>query len=178
MLRSVAQMIQIAYQPAYDAFHTIFRFFQLDDVGVGNIETDRYRILDYYLCFPSELRNFRFPPKHSRFRKIGERFAQLNSFEKRPSADLVLGRMRPVQRACLETLEAEGFLATGALERQRIERADKRLSDHLAARISERRNGHPDLFEALEALATEYDLLGPNGLKARSGLLEHRYDAI
>lgn len=171
-------MIQIAYQPAYDAFHTIFRFFQLDDVGVKNIETDRYRILDYYLCFPSELRKFRFPPKHVRFRKTGERFAQISSFEKRPSADLILGRMRPVQWACLETLEAEGFLASGALERQRIERADRSLSDHLTARITERRTAHCDLFEVIEALATEYDLLGPNGLKARSGLLEHRYDAI
>lgn len=171
-------MIQIAYQPAYDAFHTLFRFFQLEDIGFDHAETDRYRIIDYYLCFPGELRNFRFPPKQTRFRKVGDRFALANSFEKRPSPHLVLARMRPVQWACLETLEAEGFLVEGALEQQRIERADRALSDQLAARVAERREGHPELFEVIAVLATEYDLLGPNGLKARSGLLEHKYDAI
>ncbi|GEC01469.1 hypothetical protein EJ082_05860 [Brevundimonas diminuta] len=171
-------MIQIAYQPAYDAFHTIFRFFQLAGLEISDVETDRYRILDYYLCFPSELAHFRFPPKHTRFRKLGERFAQTSSYERRPSAQLILGRMRPVQAACLETLEAKGFLVVGELDRRRIVRTVKPSPTDLAARIGARWEQQAELGEALRTIASEYPLLGPQGLKARSELLEHKYDAI
>jgi hypothetical protein len=171
-------MIQLAFQPAYDAFHAAFRFFQLRAILGSPVELDKYKILDYYLCFPSELAHFRFSPKHGKYRKLGEQYALTNNFEERPTGHFVLARMRPVQMAALETLEGEGFLSPHLLDELRVSSSAKPTPPEIARRVEYRANNNADLVAAISTLNSDYILVGPNGLKARSNLLEHKYDAI
>jgi hypothetical protein len=180
MLREMALMIQIAFQPAYDAFHAMFRFFQIKSLWNGNreIELDRYRIIDYYLCFPDKLVDFRFQREHARYKKVSKEFYAEHSFEYSPSGRVVLERMKPIQFAALETLAEEGFLEENSLYAFRVLLTDVMPSEHVSDRLSKRRSEHVELYDALSALLNDYDLLGPSGLKARADLLEYRYDAI
>lgn len=178
MLCAVARVIQLAFQPAYDAYHSAFRFFQLREVIGDSVELDRYRIIDYYMCFPSELATFRFNPAHRRFRKIGEHYAKANDFERRPTNRTIFARMRMVQAAALQTLENEGFLRIGCIDELRVEQTSKPTPDAILARVKKRRETYSDVIDALSSINTEYILVGPTGLKARSNLLEHKYDAI
>lgn len=171
-------MIQLAFQPAYDAYHTTFRFFQLREVIGDSVELDRYRVLDYYMCFPGELASFRFAPSHKRFRKIGEQYAKAYDFERRPTSRAIFARMRMVQAAALETLENAGFLRVGCLEELRVEQTSKPTPDAILTRVNIRRDTYSDVIDVLSTLRTEYSLVGPMGLKARSELLEHKYDAV
>lgn len=171
-------MIQLAFQPAYDAYHSAFRFFQLREIIGASIELDRYRILDYYVCFPGELASFRFAPAHRRFRKIGEQYAKANDFERRPTSRAIFARMRMVQAAALETLENEGYLRSGCLGELRVEQTSKPTPKVISDRVNLRLETYADVLNALSVLNSEYGLVGPAGLKARSELLEHKYDAI
>lgn len=178
MLRAVARMIQLAFQPAYDAYHSAFRFFQLREVIGESVELERYRILDYYMCFPGELASFRFMPAHKSFRKTGEKYAKANDFERRPTSRAIFARMRMVQVAALETLEAEGFIRVGCLDELRVEQTSRATPDAILARVKMRGEAYSDVIDVLSKMKTEYGLVGPAGLKARSDLLEHKYDAV
>lgn len=171
-------MIQLAFQPPYDAYHSVFRFFQLREVIGDRVELERYRILDYYMCFPGELASFRFTPSHKGFRKIGEKYAKANDFERRPTSRAIFARMRMVQAAALHTLENEGFLRVGCLDELRVEQTSKPTPDAILARVKMRRETYSDVIDVLSKLNAEYGLVGPAGLKARSELLEHKYDAV
>lgn len=171
-------MIQLAFQPAYDAYHSAFRFFQLREVIGDRVELDRYRILDYYMCFPGELAAFRFAQPHKGFRRIGEKYAKANDFERRPTSRAIFARMRMVQAAALETLESEGFLRAGCLAELRVEQTLKPTPDTIMARVKMRRESYSAIIDVLSKFSTEYSLVGPTGLKARSELLEHKYDAV
>jgi hypothetical protein len=50
--------------------------------------------------------------------------------------------------------------------------------DALSERITEANRVDGELESFLGTLISDYELMGPSGLKARTGLMEHRYDAI
>jgi hypothetical protein len=59
-----------------------------------------------------------------------------------------------------------------------IEPTGKRLPERVWKKALEANEQQEDLVAFLKLLASEYDLLGLHGLKARTGLLEYRYDAV
>jgi hypothetical protein len=177
MFCAVAQMIQLAFQPAFDAYHGIFRYFELLPLVKGKFEIDKYRIFDFYMCFPEEMADFRFSPSDARLRREA-RLASVDRFEAKPNSILLLSRMRPVQLVALETLEREGYLAAGSLEGGMLIPTDKLPSTKLGEKIDTRRSQHAAALNVLGAISENYSLLGLNGIKARSGLMEYRYDAV
>jgi hypothetical protein len=176
----MAQMSQLVFQPALDPFHAVFRFLRLFPLlkSADQLPQDHVRILDFYLLFPFRIREIRLAPEHQRYKRLSDKYADLKPYGEQPDAPLLFGRMEPMQTAALETLASRGFLDIRAFQSDEVRPTSLAVPDELASRVFSLNDQQSDLLEFLTTLATNYELSGKDGLKARSQLLEYRYDAV
>jgi hypothetical protein len=178
MSHSVAQMTHIAFQPAFDVFHTAFRFLRLRRlIAESPWHFDQLRIADFYLLFFFRLAEVRLSPKHRFIKRLAQE-AQRNRYEIQPADDVLFGRMRAIQAAAASTLVSAGYFELAAFETGFIEDTGLVEPIELLSRLEEATENDRAHLEAIQALVEGYELLGQDGLKARTGLLEFKYDAI
>lgn len=172
-------MTQLSYQPAFDPFHTVFRFLRLREAMLTEVTPmrDHFRILDFYLLYPYRIENLRLKPAHRRYRKLATEYASTKPYGDLPEDRTMFGRMRNIQQAAIDTLIAKGLLDVEAARRGLIKRTEVALPDVISNQVAVANEREASLVEFLALLGGDYDLLGDNGLKNRSGLMEHRYDA-
>lgn len=172
-------MTQLTYNAAFDSYHTIFRIFRArHSILVQNdYALDTVRIIDFFLMFPYKLQNFSFKTEDLRFRSVSKKFERLKPYGDQPIDWTIFSRMEDIQRASLSTLSEEGYLDADALIDGRVEFLSKDIPASLSPRIEKLAVEDQELMEALKTLVSDYSLTGSGGLKRRSGLLEHKYDA-
>jgi hypothetical protein len=169
----------ISYQPALDRYHTVFRMFALVEhlSPCLPIEVDKIRILDFYLAFPFRLETFTVKQGHTSLKKVGKAYRTEQPYGGIPDDTSLFLRMAPVQALAMDTLAAHGFINPDAYKQGVIMGGENAypelISESVATFVAERST----LFEAIRVLACDYALLGDDGLKRRSGLMEHKYDA-
>jgi len=95
-----------------------------------------------------------------------------------PDDQVIFNRMDLMQEAALATLARRNLIRPDEWANAQVHASDVPLPTELQTRIDIRNAEESDLISFLVVLATEYKLLGPNGLKARSGLLEFRHDPL
>ena len=83
-----------------------------------------------------------------------------------------------MQVAALETLAAQHLIDPDSLESGLFCTSPTSIPETIAKRIKEANKNESQLMAFLKVLASEYALSGENGLKHRTGLMEHRYDAV
>jgi ABC-3C biological conflict system middle component len=173
-------MIQLTYEPAFDTFHTVFRLLRLRPIitVTGQIYRDHLRIIDFYQLFPYRIQEIRLKPAHRRFRTLAHTYATKRPYGEPPDGRLLFERMSGLQLTALDTLASLGFIKSEQWERGEIAATGAPLPDVLAARINDLNQTEAELESFLTVLAAEYELTGPNGLKARTGLMEYRQDAL
>ena len=171
-------MIQIAYQPAYDPYHTAFRLLRLSAVDPArSFKIDQLRILDFYLAFPSfasSIRGVKAKVKSAGLDDLPEEYGEL------PSAITVFHQMAPIQDAAIQTLCVQGILD---FDKETFLQSELRLSKNgipepLSNTISKKNKRDKELIDFLFNVLLEIPLEGTNGLKDRTRLLEHRYDFV
>lgn len=172
-------MNSLTFQPAFDVFHTEFRYLRLRRIMGSdfNWHYDRLRIIDFYLLFFFRLSDVRLLPKHKDVKALAKS-APRPAYESQPDARLIFDRMAPIQRAAAETLVAKGYFNVDAFRSNIMVETEQVEPDPLSLRIDELNGMQAERMKALSILAMEYELLGDKGIKARTGLLEYRYDAI
>jgi len=173
-------MIHLTYEPAFDPLHTMFRALRLRE-GLSRpfrLPRDLFRILDFYLLFPASLQNLRFRPEHQRLKRQAAATKRAPSYGPRPDDLVLFERMRPFQDAALDTLALRGFFSNDALNEGWAKSENQPVPPELIGRVQATNAEEADLLTALRTIATGYQLEGVNGLKDRTGLLEHRYDAV
>jgi hypothetical protein len=180
MLREVALMVQLSFEPALDPYHTMFRALRLlpTVLPIGKLEREHVRILDFYLVFPFKIPELRLKQEHRRFRSLGARYATQKPYSDQPESAQLFQRMGPVSDAAFQSLAAKGFVDGSEYDLGWVKPIEKWIPDDLENRIQEANSGQQDLMDFLGTLARDYELGGENGLKHRSGLMEHRYDAV
>jgi len=172
-------MSQLAFQPALDPHHSMFRLFRLFPILKGTaLSRDHVRILDFYLLFPFLISSVRLSREGQKFKKLASKYAALKPYGQQPEGPLLLARMEPMQNAALDTLAFNSFLDKEALIADRVVITSKTVPEKINQRVIELNEQQADLLEFLQSLAKEYPLLGDSGLKARTGLKEYRYDAV
>lgn len=173
-------MIQLSYQPALDPFHTMYRYLRiiLSIDASKALSVDHTRILDFYLLFPFRLSAIRLKTQHRKFRAVADTYNETRPYGDQPPDTELFARMKPMQTAALETLAAKGLVNANVLKDGMVIRGEQTLPPALAERIRNANSDQQDLMQAILALSSEYPLLGKDGLKDRTGLLEHRYDAV
>lgn len=172
-------MTQLTYNAAFDSYHTIFRIFRsrLSVLTGDDYALETVRIVDFFLMFPYKLQNFSFKTEHLHFRAISKKFERLKPYGDQPIDWTIFSRMEEIQRASLSTLSEEGFIEADAFLDGRVKFSDKEIPSSLFPRLEKLAEEDKDFLDALRTLVSDYSLTGASGLKRRSGLLEHRYDA-
>jgi len=179
MLRAMALMIQLSYQPALDPFHAMYRYLRIMlAINATSLPVDHARILDFYLLFPFRLTAVRLKTQHRKFRTLADAYSETRPYGDQPPDAQLFVRMKPMQIAALETLAGKGFVNADALRDGMVMRGEHTLPPTLAERVKKANSSQQDLMQAILALSSEYPLLGKDGLKDRTGLLEYRYDAV
>jgi len=172
--------VQLTFQPALDPFHSVFRLLRLRHIikDIGSLHRDHVRILDFYLLFPFRVDSIRFQRHDMHFRKLAREYERSRPYGQQPEDRVLFNRMDPIQVAALETLAKHAFIDPEQWKVGEVASTAELLPDSLSTRIEEANTREADLLSFLEVLASKYELLGNDGLKARTGLLEHRYDSV
>lgn len=169
-------MSSLVYHPAYDPYGAILRSIRLL-IGKEWTEKSRLRILDFLLLFPEFVEDFQLTASlRSTFRKsaIARRFA----YEARPPAVRLFELMEPAFEAATQTLLAKGIVVQRS-ENESVWRLDTGATPNALLSLAKKRNEEEvSLLNFLNDFNREFELNGPKGLKARSGLMEYKYDAV
>lgn len=170
----------LTFQPALDPQHTVFRTLRLLDGAASCFpaEIDKARILDFYVAFPFRAVDFEFRRGQGRLRKIAAAYEELRPYGGLPEDRDLFARMRPLQDLAHETLAAKGIIDPDALQQGMFVRGEVEPPAKLKTRVSEINSEQAELVGMLEVMCETNQLLGPDGLKKRSGLMEYRYDVV
>ncbi|MGO4355084.1 ABC-three component system middle component 5 [Rhizobium sp. RAF36] len=171
-------MINITYLPANDPFHAVFRMFVLFPVPeTTSCSYESARILDFYVCFPVLISEFKCPRPLVKLHNALKRKYIPNTYQVTPKPAVLFNRMRAAQTAAVGSLQSYGFIEPKAFREGTIFRTKRELPDRVSATVEEHRKEHAELIMFLGELKT-YSAYGPNGLRARSELEEYRYDDV
>jgi hypothetical protein len=172
-------MIQLSYQAALDPFHALFRLLRLWPIlNKGPLPRDTVRILDFYLLFPFRIGDIRIARPHLRYKRLAKTYANTKPYGEQPEGRALLNRMEPMQNAALNTLAANGLIDPARLLLGEVRITDALIPEDIAPRVKAANDSQADLMEFLGILGSDYNLLGTDGLKDRTGLLEYRYDPV
>lgn len=172
-------MTELTYEAAFDAYHTIFRFIRLlSSLKDGaELEVDRLRILDFYLAFPESIGDFKVKSADVKLRNSVRKEVAVARYGKVPDSYYLFTRMETTQNAAAATMALNGFISSEKFEVGVVELIRGAVPIKLIKRCDELNTSSSLLMKFLHTLALDYTLLGNNGLKSRSGLQDHRYDA-
>lgn len=173
-------MIQITFQAAFDPFHTIFRFLRILEItsALDCITLDQARILDFYLLYPFRSAEIKLQAAHRKYKRVASDFDHLKPYGELPESFLLFSRMQGIQVAALDTLAFNDYIDRKAYEQREIVPTKKVVAEEILLRINELNREQGKLVDFIKTLASEYTIYGSDGLKARTGLLEYRYDTI
>lgn len=162
----------LAYHPAFDVYHGLFRYILLlESTPDKSMPVDTLRIVDLYFVFPYLLASLDFPKGTG---AAGRRLAGTRSrYNTLPSPRVFLTQMKGFQSLIPAALAGRGLVSTDALKSGVVERTTAPLPKDLLSQASA---GDKELAEYLGTKIATVPLLGKRGLKARSGLMEFRYD--
>lgn len=167
----------IQYHPATDYYHCWMRFASILCTNItSGVEFERLRIIDFFLCFPFEINDCQLP------RKYGSAISKaLNNipkcYEDQNSVRQAFIQMRSIQWQVAMDMAAKGIVCKekyrdGWLTPDLVSPSSKLLQTVADEWDSGKQAFHQLMIEALLSLP----LNGKAGLKARSHLMEFRYD--
>ena len=173
-------MTQLTYNEAFDPYHAVFRFMRLWQGCrlTGMTHFDMLRILDFYLLFPFRIQNMSFFSSDRGWRRISRAYEGRKPYGELPDDVSIFSRMEPFQRAAATSLVKAEVLSAEAWRNNQIDFLNAKLPLELVSRCAELNETMLDIIEILCAIRERYPLLGHNGLKDRTGLLEFRYDSV
>ena len=173
-------MTQLTYNEAFDPYHATFRLIRLwkGCHFTGKTHFDMLRILDYYLLFPFRLQNISFLASDRSWRRVSKSYENYKPYGELPDDVSIFSRMEPFQRAAVNSLIRANILSSDAWHNNQIEFLDAKVPAQLMERCVELNDSMNDIIQILCALRDRYPLLGHNGIKDRTGLMEFRYDSV
>ncbi len=166
----------LMYHPAQDINHCVFRVLLITEESEHDkIRIDVYRLIDFYTLFPYLLRLIvKLPsPLHrfkSKFNDIPEPFESLKNTKR------IIYELEQLQSTAIQNLVAKGLLDSESFNEGYLKRTDKELPENFSDVIKDSRLLKEEWFEVLINEFPKAKLTGSNGLKARTGLMEYRYD--
>lgn len=174
-------MFSLTYTAAYDPYHTTFRFLAALDSTINSdtVNFEVLRIVDFYHNFPWLLRDFSAYSKISGFQKDKNKIVRnypKSKFDVLPDKYQVFQRMLPSQLSARSALAKVGMIKVhdGMINAQEVEISSRLLQEKLEVY----REHNQDFLSFLVGKLAKVPLLGPGGLKDRSGLGEFRYDVV
>jgi hypothetical protein len=165
----------LIYHHAFDIYNCVFRMLQLlTHMKQNEIEVDRLRIWDFYLTFPNEARNIRYPSSLSELKSIFKK-KELNPYEDLIDSKRIIERMKSYQLSALKCIASYGLIDSTLLGKNIVRRTDKGIPKELADKFLELTIEKANIIKLIIGF-WELPLYGKLGLKERTGLIEFKYD--
>ncbi|WP_438578500.1 ABC-three component system middle component 5 [Aeromonas sobria] len=164
------------YHPAQDINHCVYRLLLILECSKHKyFNIDLYKLIDFYILFPHLIKLIKPLPKSiSKFRKD---FANIpDSYESIRNSKRIFHDLENLQSTAVKNLLAKDFLDKEAFEHGVIKRSKKLLPEHFSEKIQSARLYKQEWFRVLINEFPNSKLIGSNGLKFRTGLIEYRYD--
>lgn len=166
----------LIYHPMKDPFNCIYRMLCiLQDIELSVISSDLIKILDFYIVFPHLLKDIKLPSNLSKHRKIFNNIKK--PYENLPDARQLMFDISVIQDQVINSMIAKGVFVKDdflhgniKLHEFYIENTD--IKDILVKAKFREEEWYNILINDLSKIP----LLGADGLKNRTGLMEYRYD--
>ncbi|HKS13053.1 MAG TPA: ABC-three component system middle component 5 [Pseudomonas sp.] len=163
----------LIYHPAADANHCCYRLVNiLRSIDGDDLSMSMLRLLDFYYLYPHLLKKINPLP-----RPINRRSSYImklaDPFEITTSPQLLFHELSLIQDSAVRSLAEKGLIQVNSDDvRLIIENVPVELISYCEADEFSR----SDAFDIVTNYVSKSVLNGKNGLKARSGLMEYRYD--
>jgi hypothetical protein len=168
------------YNPAFDLYHSIFRIAhiaaKLDDGE--SLDVDKVRIWDFYLLFPDKVHSIHLrndEDELKEYRRVIKK--QNNPYDYHGDNRKLFEWIKPVQLSALGCLVSCGILNKEKYEEGRV---SVNNSEALAAFLQKAgtiTSREQNVLSFMSSLSRVMSMTGVFGLKARTELLESKYDA-
>lgn len=170
-------MIGFTYHSSGDPYHCAFRALRILAAGSRrSYRVEVFRILDFYLLFPFLIRSIQMP--RAVRKAFGEHGLKAISepFQKLPDARQLFRQIEDVQRTAYRHLAAIGILDVDAYGQSQIVVGEQIISSELRREVGRLDEVESAIVDFLVEHLANIELYGPRGIKARTGLMEFRYD--
>jgi len=150
----------------------------LCDSGMTSIEFDRLRIIDFLLCFPKEIENCKWPMQDStNLRKLTRAIAA--SYLDQTSIRQAFIPMMKIQNQVVMDMASKDIIHRQKIREGVVAPNEKEVMVTLLKASAEgwEARSEPWYMPILTVLLSS-PLNGADGLKARTRLLEYRYDLV
>jgi hypothetical protein len=166
----------LMYHPAQDINHCIYRLLLVLETSEHNeISTDVYRLIDFYTVFPYLLKLIK--PLPASVSKHRSKFADIQEpFESLKNTKRILHELETLQSVAIQNLLAKNLLDKESFELKHLKRTEIPLPEQFLEQIHSARLGSEGWFKVLINEFPKTKFNGSNGLKAKTGLMEYRYD--
>ena len=166
----------LMYHPAQDVNHCIFRLLLiLEHSEHESLQLDVYRLVDFYFLFPHLLKLLEPLPRP--VNKYKKDIGQISEpFEAVVNTKRILHELQVLQSAAIQNLLARRLLDIKAFETGLLMRSPEAIDTNLNFALQESQYPNLGWFKALVNELPKVKFIGKNGLKARTGLMEYRYD--
>lgn len=167
----------LIYDPALDPYHSAVRILAIAIASTKQLielPIETVRIADYFLVYPYQMINFRFP-KEFRSMRSAVKEAE-NPYRHASGSRSAFERMRPIFFASLSGLVAANLIDGTELKHGNIKLTEAYVPDDLAAAVTRFQTRQSSVGNFVLSNLIKMPINGDDGLKHRSGLIEHRYD--
>ena len=170
----------ILYNNAFDLYHTIFRMLHLlskiEDDKV--IEIDRIRIWDYYLLFKNEIFNKK-PIRNKK--EYNQLLKKLNIKKNNPYQQIydqrkTLEKIKPYQLSALNCLASYNIIDKEYLFKEEVKINSFDLLKGYIQSVGDLSDREKNIITIMTSFFRDISLIGNDGLKKRSNLMESKYD--
>lgn len=166
----------LMYHPLYDANHCIYRMLLiLEATSLKQVDWEMFRLLDFYLLFPHVLKDIKpFPSKLRKYRKTILNIQ--DAYEALPNSKRVLYDLECIQDVAIHNLLAKDLVDMESFQNKCVARTSRKIPATLLRSIKESEYLQKGWFEVVVNELPLVEFYGPQGIKARSGLMEYKYD--
>ncbi|MCB0278525.1 MAG: hypothetical protein KDD94_03435 [Calditrichaeota bacterium] len=172
--------VMIVYHPAFDLYHSVYRFIQIltHMDSYDTIEIEKIRIWDFYLLFPEKLHSFKLKNIEKEIRQIifNTIPSSKNPYEEIDNNRKVFEKIKPYQMSALKSLASYGIINRDYLAKNSVNRLSKDDMIKYANILDQISERELSVLKILNTYFFKIAVYGRFGLKDRSQLLESRYD--
>lgn len=168
----------LIYHPVFDTSHCVYRsLLLLQEQDYFEIDIELFRLMDFYVLFPSLLKLIKpFPNELRRYKKEIQKIS--DPYENIQNPNRIFIELRRIQSIAFHHLLSRNLIDMESYTDGKIKRTKTALPEELSHSLSEDSYRKSEWFAFVSKGFLQIEFYGSNGLKKRTGLMEYRYDEV
>jgi hypothetical protein len=165
----------IVYSEYKDIYHCSYRIISILKIIDSDIEFNKLKIIDFFLVFPSLVKEISFPKQKGISLLKNESSANFDTYEIIPEKKQLFFEISPYQAQAVTILKAKGIIIES---NGNIYFNPDFTSESIDKLLQSSKYILDNFYVKLIKTLFNIEYFGGDGLKRRSGLLEYKYDAL